>query len=316
MRQACLNTIHEMARADGRVIFIGSDIARGTLEGFRQEMPERFFMEGVSEAHIVGMMAGLAMNGRIPYLNTIASFITRRCYEQIALDACLHRFNLRLIGSGGGLVYGPLGPTHLATEDLAILRALPGMAVVAVADAEEMKHLMRATLTWEGPVYIRLAKGGDPVVTASNPPFAIGRAVPMRPGTDALLVTTGVLLKPALDAAAGLEARGISAGVLHVHTVKPLDTATLLQCMASVRVVVTAEEHSIIGGLGSAVAEVLAEAGLSPVRRFARLGIPDVFPDHYGSQAELMELYGITRQAMEERVVRLLEASSPAPCRA
>lgn len=308
MRKACLSAIHEMARVDERVIFIGSDIARGTLQGFRDEMPDRFFMEGVSEAHIVSMMAGLAMNGKVPYVNTIACFITRRCFEQIVLDACLHRFNLRLIGSGGGLVYAPLGPTHLAIEDVAILRALPNMTIVSVADAEEMKRLMPETLDWPGPIYIRLGKGGDPIVTADNPPFAIGRAFPMRPGTDALVVTTGVMLKPALDAAESLERSGVSAGVLHVPTVKPLDTATLLDGIRSVRAVVTVEEHTIIGGLGSAVAEVLAEAGLSPTRRFARIGIPDVFPQKYGSQADLLAGFGITPQDIEARVKGLLEA--------
>ena len=146
----------------------------------KQEMPERWYMEGITEANVIGMAAGLAMEGYIPYVNTIATFITRRCYEQVAVDLCLHNLPVRLIANGGGLVYAPLGPTHLAIEDIAIMRALPNMTVIAVCDAEEMVRLMDCTLDWPEPIYIRLAKGGDPVVSREENGFAIGKAIPMR----------------------------------------------------------------------------------------------------------------------------------------
>ena len=165
MRQVALQMIHELAKRDPRVVFLGSDLGPGVLDGLKSEFPHRFFMEGVSEANFIGMSAGLAMEGFIPYLNTIAPFFTRRAFEQIAVDLCLHNLKVRLISSGGGLVYAPLGPTHLAIEDMAAMRALPNMTVVAVCDAPEMRRLMEQSLDWPGPMYIRLAKGGDPIVS-------------------------------------------------------------------------------------------------------------------------------------------------------
>lgn len=294
MRKTCLDMVYKLAKKDNRIFFIGSDLGVGTLDQFKAEMPERFFMEGVSEANIIGMAAGLAMEGKIVYVNTIATFITRRCFEQVALDLCLHNVNVRLIGNGGGLVYAPLGPTHEAIEDIAIFRALPRMTILIPADANEMRRLMPLTVDYPGPIYIRLAKGGDPIVTNDRVPFVIGKAVPMGEGRDALIVTTGVMLKPALEAAAALSERGIEAAVLHVPTIKPLDTDAILEYANRVPVIVTLEEHSVIGGLGSAVAEVIAEASFSVRKRFRRLGIPDMFPDKYGSQASLMERCGLT----------------------
>src|SRR5262245_61515369 len=165
MRERCLKTITEMAREDDRVVFIGSDLGVGTMADFKAEFPDRFFMEGVAEQNLVGVAAGMAMEGRVVYLNTIATFLTRRCYEQVAVDLCMHNANVRLVGNGGGVVYAPLSPTHLATEDIAILRALPNMTILAPADADEMARAVRATLDHTGPVYIRVAKGHDPVVT-------------------------------------------------------------------------------------------------------------------------------------------------------
>src|SRR5882672_9929378 len=209
MRKVCLDMVHELARKDERIFFIGSDLGIGTLKQFKAEMPGRFLMEGVSEANVVGVAAGLALEGKIVYVNTIATFLTRRCFEQVALDLCLHKTNVRLIGSGGGVVYAPLGPTHEAIEDIAIFRCLPRMTIVAPADAEEMRRFMPATVDHLGPIYIRLGKGGDPVVTNPNVPFKIGQAYPMREGCDALIVSTGIMLKAALDASTTLSASGI-----------------------------------------------------------------------------------------------------------
>ena len=306
MRKVALDMVYELAKKDPRVLFIGSDLGAGTLAKFKSEMPERFFMEGVSEANMIGMAAGLALEGKIPYLNTIATFMTRRCFDQIAIDLCLHNVNVRLLSSGGGVVYAPLGPTHLAVEDVAILRALPNMTIIAPADAEEMRRVMIETLDYRGPVYVRIAKGGDPVVTRPDLPFRIGKAFVMRDGADALLVTTGITLKRAMDAAAELEKAGIAAGIVHVPTIKPLDQGTLLDAMARPRAVVTIEEHTILGGLGSAIAELIAEAGFSPSKKFKRIGIPDAFPDKYGSQDSLMERYSITSREVVSTVTRLL----------
>lgn len=306
MRKTCLRMIYELAKQDDRIFFIGSDVGAGTLSEFKEEMPERFFMEGISEANIIGMAAGLALEGKIPYINTIATFLTRRCYEQVVLDLCLHNVNVRLIGSGGGLVYAPLGPTHEVIEDLAIFRAIPNMTILAPADAEEMKRLMPKTVEHQGPIYIRLGKGGDPIVTNDRAPFEIGKAYPMREGKDALIVTTGITLNVALNAANDLSGQGIEASVIHVPTIKPLDIGTILSFAAKTSVIVTVEEHTILGGLGSAVAEVIMEAGFDHARRFKRIGIPDRFPERYGSQASLMEYYGISKENVAAAVHSLL----------
>jgi transketolase len=306
MRKTSLDAVYELAKRDKRVVFIGSDLGIGTLKQFKAEMPERFFMEGVSEAHLVTMAAGLALEGKVVYINTIATFLTRRCYEQVCLDLSLHHTNVRLIGSGGGVVYAPLGPTHEAIEDIALFRTLPRMAIVAPCDAEEMKRLMPQTLDWDGPMYIRLGKGGDAVVSRPELGFQIGKSLLVRDGTDALFVTTGVTLQPALAAAAQLEQSGIRAAVLHMHTIKPFDTEGLIAQAARVPAIISIEEHTVIGGLGSAVAEALAEANFTEPKRFKRMGIPDVFPDKYGSQATLMARYGITAEGAAAEMRKLL----------
>ena len=303
MRQTCLDQIYELAKTDSRVLYIGSDLGVGTLDDFKNEIPNQFFMEGISEANLIGVAAGLAMEGKIPYINTIATFITRRCFEQVVLDLCLQNVPVRLIGNGGGLVYAPLGPTHEATDDLAIMRSIPNMTIVAPADADEMRRLMPLTLDYPGPIYIRLGKGYDPIVTNNDHPFEIGKAIPMRGGKDALILTTGITLKIALDAADLLSLKGLEASVLHVPTVKPLDEATIIDCANQVPVIVTVEEHSAIGGLGSAVAEIVAEAGFNPAKRFKRIGLPDEFPDQYGSQQSLLERYSITPKAVAAQVM-------------
>jgi len=314
MRKRSLDMVYELAKKDARIFFIGSDLGAGTLDNFRAEMPDRFFMEGVSEANIVGMAAGLAIEGKIVYVNTIATFLTRRCFEQVVLDLGLHNANVRLIANGGGVVYAPLGPTHLAIDDLAIMRAVPNMTVVAPCDADEMGRLMPQTVDHRGPIYIRLGKGGDPIVSSDAHPFRIGRAIPMAAGDEVLLVTTGITLKLALEASAALRLEGIGAAVLHMPTVKPLDVDALLAHARRVDAVVSIEEHSIVGGLGGATSEVLAEAGFEPAKRFKRIGLPDVFPHGYGSQATMMAAYGITAERVAA-VARELLAARPAQLR-
>jgi transketolase len=304
MRPACVDMVFELARRDPRVAYIGSDLSPDLAERMKKEMPDRAFMEGVSEQHVIGMAAGLAMEGFIPFVHTIATFITRRCFEQVAVDLCLHNLPVRLIGNGGGLVYAPLGPTHLAIEDIAIMRALPNMTVVAVCDADEMRRFMRQTLDWPGPVYIRLAKGFDPIISREADGFQIGRAILMREaagGDPVLMIATGVMTTRALEAAETLARDGIETVVLHVHTVKPLDVAAVRHQARRSRLVLTLEEHTLVGGLGSAVIDALVEGGgtLPPI---ARLGIPDSFAHHYGSQDDLMAIYGLQPPQIVETV--------------
>jgi transketolase len=298
VRATCLNMVYELAKHDERVVFIGSDLSPGLLSGMKRDYPDRWYMEGVTEANVIGMAAGMALDGFVPYVNTIATFITRRCYEQVALDLCLHDLPVRLIGNGGGFVYAPLGPTHEAIEDIAIMRALPNMTVVVPADAEEMKRFMAVSAPWPHPIYIRLAKGGDEVITRPEHGFTIGKAILLREasggrGTPVLLIGTGVGTTQALHAAKLLEADGIACHVLHMPTVKPLDVAAIVELARDARLVVTVEEHTVIGGLGSAVTDALVERMDGHVPRIRRIGIPDVFAKDYGGQDWLMESFGI-----------------------
>lgn len=302
MRRACLDKVFELAGRDPRVVFIGSDLGPGVLDSMKQAMPERFFMEGVAEQNIIGMAAGMAMEGFIPYVNTIATFITRRCFEQVAVDACLHNLPLRLIGNGGGVVYAPLGPTHLAIEDIALFRTLPNMTIVCVADAEEMARFMDRSLDWPGPIYIRLAKGGDPIVSRPQDGFEIGKAILLREPVDALIVTMGSIVSRALQAADELKEDGIACGVLNMHTLKPLDKEQLLELASRTRLMVTAEEHILTGGLGSAILETLCDHLYDDMPRVIRLGLPDAFANEYGSQDSLLESYGLQSKQIAKTI--------------
>jgi len=310
LRKVCLDMVYELAKKDPRVVFIGSDLSPGLLQKMKDSMPERHYMEGVTEANVIGMSAGMAMDGFMPFVNTIATFITRRCYEQVALDLCLHHLPVRLIGNGGGLVYAPLGPTHLAVEDIAIMRVLPNMTVTAVADADEMVRLMEATLDWPHPIYIRLGKGGDPIVSRAENGFEIGKAIVMRRSQapdPALLISCGVMTGRALEAADLLEARGIPVEVIHVHTIKPLDEKLILERARKARGVFTIEEHTVIGGLGSAVIDVLVEQIGPRMPLVKKFGLADQFAKNYGSQDDLLEISGLQPHQLADNVQQMLQ---------
>ena len=307
MRKTSLNSVYELARKDERVLFIGSDLGPGVLDDFKKNIPERFFMEGIAEQHIIGMAAGLAFDGFIPYVNTIAVFLTRRCFEQVALDLCLHDLPVRLIGNGGGLVYAPLGPTHQAIEDSGILRTLPNMTIVAPCDADEMKRLMDVSLDWPHPIYIRLAKGGDAVISLEEKGFTIGKSIIIKIPKDCLFVTTGVMTQVALQACEMLNQENISCGVMHMHTIKPLDHDALSHWLPMVKAVITVEEHTRIGGLGSAVLEFCSDAMPEQTRKIQRIGFPDRFADQYGNQNSLLNHWGISADKLAKSMSNFLK---------
>jgi transketolase len=310
MRKACLDSIYKLAKQDPRVVFIGSDLSPGLLSEMRREMPDRWFMEGVAEQNVVGMAAGMALEGLVPYASTIATFFTRRSFEQVAVDCCLHNIPVRLVSNGGGLVYAPLGPTHLAIEDIAIMRALPNMTVVACCDAEEMKRFMAASLDWKSPIYIRLAKGGDPIVSRPEHGFEIGRAIVMRQSAErnpVVLMTTGVMTTNALMAADILAAGGLDVSVVHFHTIKPLDSVAILGHAGAARLVVTIEEGIAIGGFGSAVTDVLVDRLGPKMPHMKRIALPDSFCRNYGVQSDLFEIYGLSPRQIARTVTDKIE---------
>ena len=294
MRRTSLDCIYELAQKDDRVLFIGSDLGSGVLEKMKQDMPDRWYMEGVAEQHIIGMAAGLAMEGFLPFVNTIATFLTRRCFEQIVIELCLHNLPVKLVANGGGVVYAPLGPTHQAIEDIGILRTIPNMTVVAPCDADEMRRLMECSLEWPGPLYIRLAKGGDKIVSLEERGFSIGKGILIEDPGEVLFISTGVMTQRAIQAREQLQLDGIECGVLHLHTIKPIDEQLILSTVASAKLIVTIEEHVLAGGLGSAVFEVMNDADKLGDQKLLRLGIPDRFSESYGSQDSLLELWNLS----------------------
>lgn len=293
-RTACLAAIYDLAKKDERVVFIGSDLSANTLLEFKRDFPDRFFMEGIQEQNIISMAAGLAMEGFIPYVNTIATFLTRRCYEQIAIDVCAHNLPVRLIGNGAGLLYAPLGLTHCAIEDIAIMRALPNMSVVCCSDSEEMKGFMPKTLDYPGPMYIRLGKDSDPILRTGTQRDRI---------STVLMLGTGIMSDRLIGASKILE-NEIMCDTYHNHYIKPLTSLDMMKS-APYKLIVTAEEGIINGGLGSAMLEHLADNNIqTPVLRF---GLPDAFPHHYGEQEDLLETYGLTPEKMAIRIKEFYE---------
>ena len=232
MRQTALNSIFEISKINKKIVFIGSDLGPGFMKHSKDKVEERFFMEGVSEQSVVGISAGLALEGYSPFVNTIATFLTRRAFEQIVIDLCLHDLPVKLIGNGGGLVYAPLGPTHQAIEDISILRTLPNMTILAPCDANEMKNLITATLKWPHPIYIRLSRGDEPLITPEKRKFIIGKSVIIKKPEDYLFLTTGIATRIAEGASKKLyKNHKVKSGVIHFPTIKPLDAKALIKCI-------------------------------------------------------------------------------------
>lgn len=307
MQSACLKMIYELAKKDARVVFIGTDNAPDLLSEMQAEMPDRFFMEGTWEANLVGLASGLSADGFVPFILNHATFITRRGYEQILLDSCLQKRPIVLIGSGGGVATAHLGPTHTAIEDMAIMRTIPGMTVIAPCDANEVSRIMPLILDWPASVYLRLAKYGKPIISGDQPSVEIGKAIMMREaniqGNGVLIVSTGAMTHRALGAAELLSKQKIDCSVLHFHTVKPLDKKTLIREAKHARLLVTIEEHILTGGLGSACLEALAD-NMSP-RNFPdiyRIALADEFVQSYGTQDTLLEKFGMQPISLAARI--------------
>ena len=300
MRNAFAREITELAEADERVVLLSGDIGNRLFDDFKQRHPDRFINCGVAEANMVSMAAGMAMDGLRPVAYTITPFITTRVLEQIKVDVCYHHVPVTIVSVGGGLSYASLGATHHSLEDIAFLRALPGMAVVCPADAHEVPPALRAAVAQDGPVYIRLGKKGEPLVHAAEPDFRIGRGIVLREGGDACLLATGNIVPTALEAADELAKGGLEVRVVSFHTVKPLDEELLAEAFRSFPLVVTVEEHGLIGGVGSAVAEWAADNAPGSAR-LLRIGARDEYLHESGGQAHARAWYGLTAEAIASR---------------
>jgi len=309
VRNAFLNELYELAREDPRIVFVTGDLGFGVVEGFMEELPDQFVNAGVAEQNMTGLAAGMALSGRIVFTYSIANFPTLRCLEHIRNDVCYHDADVKVVSVGGGFAYGSMGATHHATEDLGVMRLLPNMVVVAPGDPVEARAATRAVVARPGPCYLRLGKAGEPVVHEEPIDFELGRALGVREGSDATVISTGGMLPLAVRAAAALAVDGVDVRVLSMHTLKPLDDEAVLRAVDETRAVVTLEEHSIVGGLGSAVSELLAERNGARAR-FKRLGVPPRFSPRVGSQEFLLAENGLDVETIGATVKSLLE---PAP---
>ncbi|RUL87631.1 transketolase family protein [Tautonia sociabilis] len=304
MRTEFIEELTRLAERDDRICLVVGDLGFGVVVDFAKRFPDRFLNVGIAEQAMTGLAAGWALSGKVVFTYSIANFPTLRCLEQIRNDACYHGANVKIVAVGGGFAYGALGATHHATEDLAVLRAMPGMRVVAPGDTVEARLATRAVADLPGPCYLRIGRAGEPTVHDAEPEFRIGRAITVREGTDVAILSTGGMLKTAVDAAELLGADGISARVVSMHTLHPIDEGAILRASAETGAVLTLEEHSIVGGLGGAVAEVLAESASGVP--FRRLGTPPRFAPRVGSQEFMLRQSGLTPPAVAEAARGLL----------
>lgn len=295
----------DMAEKHDNVIAINADLSRSTTtEVFRKKVPERYFNVGIAEQNMMGMAAGLALSGKIPYVTTFAPFAALRAGEQFRNDVCYMNLNVRVVAPYGGIAQ-PAGPTHSGLEDMGTIRGMPNSSVVSPSDLTMVAKVFEASVDYEGPLYIRLGIGAnEPYIYAEDFDFEIGKAIIAREGKDATIISTGMMLSHALKAALELESQGIRCGIIDMHTVKPLDTAAVIAAARATGCIVTMEQHSIFNGLGSAVAEVILESGVPC--RFKRIGIPDIFPS-YGDPDRLAAKYGFDAAAAAAAVKDLLK---------
>lgn len=305
MRNEFAASITALGAEDPRVVLLSGDIGNKLFDKFKAVAEDRFFNCGVAEANMMGVAAGMALSGLRPVVYTITPFTTTRCLEQIRVDACYHNAPVVIVGTGSGLSYAELGPTHHSLEDMAILRSLPGMSVLAPCDATEVKLGLRAAIAHDGPVYMRIGKKGEPAIHATPPDFRIGRSITVRSGTDVCLLNAGSMMPVTLAAADLLAAQGLSVRVESFHTIKPLDADTLAEAFAKYKVVGTVEEHSLIGGLYGAVAEWRsAHAGKGA--ELVGSGTGDEFMHEVGSQDYARARYGLTAGEIAGRILARL----------
>ena len=304
MRDAFLDKLTELASADNDVILLTADLGFGVFENFELKFPGQYFNVGVAEQNMTGLAAGLALEGKKVITYSIANFSTLRCLEQIRNDGCYHDLNITIVASGGGFSYGSLGMSHHATEDIAILRAIPAMSLVAPGTAWEASEAIEALVKRDGVGYLRL----DKTVADGNstPLFSLGRSIRYKNGADVTLFATGGILRDAIQAAKLLQEFGIDAGVVSMYSIKPIDKDTIIDAANKTGGIVTIEEHNIDGGLGSAIAEVCMDSGFIP-KKFLRIGLDNQYSSIVGSQDYLKAHYQMDKTAIVKRVKVLLE---------
>lgn len=303
MRTAYLNTLYDLAMNDRRVYAMISDNGAIVYDRYRRDLPDQYLNLGISEANMLGMAAGMASRGKIPFAYTIGAFLAYRANEFIRNDVCLQNQNVKIVGTAAGEAYPALGPTHHATEDLGCIRSFPNLTIITPCGPMEVAKATRAAYQLEGPVYLRIGTNREPEIYDGDYDFQIGRGVELRPGNDVAVISMGSILKDVIDVADGLKASGVHIRVINIHTIKPIDREIIIKAIDEVGKVITVEDHNIIGGLGSAVSEVIAEHG-APVR-FRRIGLQN-FSQGYGTYAEVKEMNGVGKSQIKKAIEEML----------
>jgi len=302
-RQGWADALIELGSKNRDVVVLDADLSKSTLTcQFHEKYPDRFFNAGIAEQNMVNMAAGLSLAGFIPFATTYGVFISGRAWEQIRTTICINKLNVKLGGAHGGLSVGPDGATHQALEEISIMRCLPEMTILVPSDYHETYKATLAAAKINGPVYVRFGREKVPVVTKTDDPFEIGKARIMREGQDVTIVACGSMVAEALMAANALAEKGIRAEVVNLHTIKPLDKTTILESVRKTSAIVTAEEHQVMGGMGSAVLEVLAQNHPVPAEM---IGIQDTFGES-GTPDELLTKYGCKAENIVQKVEKLL----------
>ncbi len=301
MRAAFIKTLMEEAFRDNRIWLLTGDLGYSVLEPFINKFPERFVNVGVAEQNMVGVAGGLALSGKIVFIYSIANFPIMRCLEQIRNDLCYHNLNVNIIAVGGGVGYGTAGYTHHAIEDLAIMRAMPNMTVIAPGDPVETCLATSEIAKHNGPCYLRIGKTGEAVIHETEPDFKIGKAIKIKDGNDFVLISTGSILNESFHASIILESMGYSVGVISMHTLNPIDTQVVRESLKC-RMIVTIEEHSHVGGLGEAVSSVITGTRDSTATLLT-ININNKFLHSVGNQEFLYQSYGLTRHGIVNRIL-------------
>lgn len=310
MRNECVRTMEELAMSDPRVVVIASDPGPDFMAELAAKHPDRLMIEGICEQGLIGMAAGLSEAGYYPFIVTLAVFATRRCYEQLLLDFSMHQFSGCIVGNGGGLAYSLMGPTHIAVDDLMLISAIPGSAILSPAEPSEAILLTQQARTFAGLSYMRLAATTDSLQKAQGD-IVLGQGRLLAEPGPVLFISCGAATLAVESAVAQLKEAGIHAGILHLHTVKPLDVDLVRRSVAAAKVVLCVEEHRQIGGLASAVLQAItaAEPSIMPVR-FASVGLDDTFPFGYGTYQDHMDRYGLTGPKLAQRAQMLLSSAA------
>lgn len=291
MRNTYLKEVYNLAAKDRNVLSLVADNGMIVYDDFRRDFPEQYFNFGISEGHMITAAAGMASCGKIPFAYTIGAFLAYRSFEFIRLDVCLQKMNVKIVGIGAGMSYGYLGPTHHTTEDIAVLRTLPNLTLLSPASAKETKALVNYAYELNGPVYIRLGNNLKEELYPEDVRVIPGKGTILKEGNDIVIFSTGDITYHVMTAAKRLEEEGIHATVISMHTIKPFDSQLVVDMAQRSTKLFTVEEHSIIGGLGSAVAEVLADNGCSAGLK--RIGLNDVFAHGYGNQEQVRKANGL-----------------------